>query len=541
MARRNYAAEQPTVYYRPPAGAPAYAGPEAEQYYPAPQRTGRRWWLWLLLAGFVGLIAVICLASAGLVWWVNSDYIFPGLTVARTPIGGLTQAQAAAELDRRWPAQTITLAVDDPAGDPAERWLASAAELGLVLDTAATVQQAHFQGRSLNSILDILAHGGQVEVLPVWRYEPDRAGTYLHSMAAAVDRPAVNAGVQIVNGRAEPTPPQLGRRLDVAATQLLLAQNPVSVLQNGRLALQTAPVQPEIVDTAAVAAAANQLLAMTLTIRAFDPITGEVVDGQVTPDVWSQWLALEIVDPAAGQFRWQVDEGQLQNYLAGQAAAFGSERYLDLPEAAAAVSQAINNQSSLANIRVYHHERQHVVQFGETLASIGRDYGIPYPWLQQANPELDGGLYAGQVIRIPSPDLLLPLPVVQNKRIIVSITEQRTWVYENGQLKWDWPASTGIDDSPTAPGIFQVQSHVPNAYAANWDLWMPSFMGVYRPVPTSEFMNGFHGFPTRGGSQLLWTSSLGRKVTYGCILLSSENATILYDWAEEGVVVEIRP
>ena len=103
------------------------------------------------------------------------------------------------------------------------------------------------------------------------------------------------------------------------------------------------------------------------------------------------------------------------------------------------------------------------------------------------------------------------------------------------------PASTGIADSPTSPGVFQVQTHEENAYAGNWDLWMPSFMGIYRPVPTSEFMNGFHGFPTRGGSQLLWTGNLGQSVTYGCILISSDNAQALYNWAEEGVVVEIQP
>ncbi len=146
----------------------------------------------------------------------------------------------------------------------------------------------------------------------------------------------------------------------------------------------------------------------------------------------------------------------------------------------------------------------------------------------------------GQAIVIPSPDALLPLPPVPGKRIVVSISEQRAWVYENGQLKWEWPASTGIDSSPTAPGVFQIQSHEPNAYAGNWDLWMPSFMGIYRPVPTSEFMNGFHGFPTRGQAQLLWTGDLGRRVTYGCILLSSENAQLLYEWAEEGVVVEVQ-
>ncbi len=70
---------------------------------------------------------------------------------------------------------------------------------------------------------------------------------------------------------------------------------------------------------------------------------------------------------------------------------------------------------------------------------------------------------------------------------------------------------------------------------------MPYFMGIYRPVPTVDFMNGFHGFPTRDGATLLWTSSLGSPVTFGCILLSTENAEVLFSWAEAGVVVEIRP
>ena len=88
--------------------------------------------------------------------------------------------------------------------------------------------------------------------------------------------------------------------------------------------------------------------------------------------------------------------------------------------------------------------------------------------------------------------------------------------------------------------MFQVQTHVPNAYASNWNLWMPHFVGIYRPLPGSDFMNGFHGFPTRDGSALLWTGDLGHPVTYGCLLISTENAIALYDWAEAGVVVEIR-
>jgi hypothetical protein len=88
--------------------------------------------------------------------------------------------------------------------------------------------------------------------------------------------------------------------------------------------------------------------------------------------------------------------------------------------------------------------------------------------------------------------------------------------------------------------MFQVQGRDPYAYANNWDLWMPWFVGFYRPVPTSDFMNGFHGFPKRGGTQLLWTNNLGKPITYGCVLANTDNAKLLYDWAQDGVIVEVK-
>jgi lipoprotein-anchoring transpeptidase ErfK/SrfK len=68
---------------------------------------------------------------------------------------------------------------------------------------------------------------------------------------------------------------------------------------------------------------------------------------------------------------------------------------------------------------------------------------------------------------------------------------------------------------------------------------MPHFMGDYEAAP--GFMNGIHGLPTRDGYTLVWESSLGvRRSSYGCIILGLEEAAWLFDWAEEGVVVEIR-
>ncbi|MCI0399582.1 MAG: peptidoglycan binding domain-containing protein [Chloroflexi bacterium] len=528
----NDVASQPTIYYHPAdiAEAPTelWLRPPAE-----PHRS--RWPLLLAMVLFL-LLTVAVAGGLGLAYWTSSDLILPGVRVMDVPLGGQTTAEAQATLQGHWQQQGILL----DAGD--SRWVTSPADLGLVLDAPATVQAAHQVGRSLSGLEEALRAGGRVEVQPRWRFDPAAAEAYLQSLAPQVAEEPVNAGVQIVNGQAEATPPVAGRALDVPATLAALRQNPAGVLAAGQLPLLTTPVQPAIVDASAVAEAANQLLATTLSIHALDPITGEQIDGLVTPEVWSSWLSLDILSQGnPPQFRWVVDESQLRAYLSAQAAGLGPARYLEMREAVAAVTEAINAGTYRATVRVYYHDRQHVVRAGDTLSSIGREYGIPYPWIQQANPNLGNGLYEGQVVTIPSPDALLPLPIVWNKRIVVSITEQRVWVYENGNLKWEWAASTGIDESPTAPGVFQIQSHVDNAYAGNWDLWMPHFMGVYRPAPEVEFMNGFHGFPTRNGSQLLWTNSLGHKVTYGCILLSSENASTLYEWAEEGVVVEILP
>jgi lipoprotein-anchoring transpeptidase ErfK/SrfK len=408
------------------------------------------------------------------------------------------------------------------------------------LDSQATVYAAYKQGRSINSIETMVRNGRPPTLQPSWSYDSAVSESFLRSLADDIDIPAVDAGLNIANGLATATPARAGQSLDVDSALIQISENPDLIRSNGFMSLAINSVEPAVSDTSALAESVNELLSTTITIRIYDPVTGEISESTPGADVWSELLSISAIDAAAGEFEWFLDGKRLEEYLAPTVASFGAGRYLDQAKASALVTDGINNQAAQILMRVYYHDRQHVVQTGETLASIGRDYGVPYPWIQQTNPDLGEGLFAGQIITVPSPDDLLPLPIVAEKRIVVSIAQQRVWVYENGDLKWDWLASTGIDESPTAPGIFQIQSHEPDAYAGNWDLWMPNFMGVYQPVPNANFMNGFHGFPTRNGSSLLWTGDLGHKVTYGCILVSSENATTLYDWAEDGVVVEIQ-
>ncbi len=148
-------------------------------------------------------------------------------------------------------------------------------------------------------------------------------------------------------------------------------------------------------------------------------------------------------------------------------------------------------------------------------------------------------MIAGTELTIPAKDELLPLPIVPNKRIIISISNQRLRAYENGELLGKHLISTGIDKSPTQPGIFQVQTHKRDAYASVWDLNMPNFIGIYEAWP--GFMNGIHGLPTLSSGTRLWENVLGEPASFGCIILDMETSEWLYNWADDGVIVEIEP
>lgn len=480
----------------------------------------------LLAAGF------ITLAGAGLIYM--SDLVMPGVQVMGVDVGRLTQAEAMAALQNSSSQQTLRLTHQDTF------WLVSPAELGLTLDAAATAKSAHAYGRTPEAWVEFI-QTGTMAVQPSWVLDTAVAQTYLQNRAAELAIEPVNAGLLIENGQVHTTPAANGQRLDVPATVAALAQNGTIAAQNGEVQLVMQPVAPAITDVSGFVAQAEALLNTTVTIQATDPVQDESVSWVVGPQVWGNWLTLAVDPNNPTQFNWTLDPDKADQFFTDRNAALGANRYLDEELALTAVTDAIKNQQENISLRIYHGPSQYVVQPGDTFAGIGRKVGMPYPWIQAANPGIGDALSVGQSITIPSPDDLLPYPVVGGKRVVVSISQQRAWVYENGALKWEWLASTGIASSPTAPGVFQIQTHESNAYAANWDLWMPNFMGIYQPAPNVEFMNGFHGFPTRDGANLLWTNNLGTPVTYGCILLSNENAAQLYEWAEQGVVVEILP
>lgn len=131
-----------------------------------------------------------------------------------------------------------------------------------------------------------------------------------------------------------------------------------------------------------------------------------------------------------------------------------------------------------------------------------------------------------------------PTPTPVPKRIEVYIGQQRMYVYEGERPIWDWVVSTGEPGRDTRTGHFEVLDKIPNAYAVRWDLQMPHWLGIYY-AGASE--NGIHALPILSNGQRLWAGFLGRRVSYGCIILGVEEARLLYEWAEVGTPVDIYP
>jgi lipoprotein-anchoring transpeptidase ErfK/SrfK len=122
------------------------------------------------------------------------------------------------------------------------------------------------------------------------------------------------------------------------------------------------------------------------------------------------------------------------------------------------------------------------------------------------------------------------------KYVLVSISEQHLYAYENDQLVYSFVASTGMGNS-TRVGSFQVLDKIPSAYGANWNIWMPNWLGIYW---SGSLENGIHALPILPGGARLWSGYLGIPISYGCVVLGVNEALQLYDWVEVGTPVEIR-
>lgn len=173
---------------------------------------------------------------------------------------------------------------------------------------------------------------------------------------------------------------------------------------------------------------------------------------------------------------------------------------------------------------------EYIVKAGDSLSEISQIYGVSIGLIALKNGITDTNLiYPGQVISIPNPNEPLLETVETGKKIVVFLSEQKVYAFENGVLIADFLVSTGLDDTPTVQGSYYITTKLDSTNMSG-----PGYN--LKDVPwTMYFYQGysFHG--------TYWHSNFGQPMSHGCINMKTEEAKWLYDWSPIGTPVTIYP
>ncbi len=171
----------------------------------------------------------------------------------------------------------------------------------------------------------------------------------------------------------------------------------------------------------------------------------------------------------------------------------------------------------------------YVVQPGDTLTDIAARFGLNVNHLAGINniPDQDR-IFVGQVLKLTGV-VEVPTPEDAGKQIIVKLSVQTVFVYENDVLVKTFLVSTGMKDYPTRVGDYKIWIKLPSTrmtgpgYDLSDVLWTMYF----------DEGRGFHG--------KYWNNIYGRPSSHGCVNMTNDDAKWLYDWAYVGTHVSVIP
>ena len=190
----------------------------------------------------------------------------------------------------------------------------------------------------------------------------------------------------------------------------------------------------------------------------------------------------------------------------------------------------------------------YTVQRGDTLLRIALRFNTSLSDLITANSLADADrIYVGQQILVPTgagsaaptpaesysmplPDDTVPPPVptlAEGKQIVVVLSQQRTYAFENGTLVRQFLVSTGLPATPTVRGDFAIYLKVPSQRMTGpgYDLpGVPWVMYFYKGY-------SFHG--------TYWHNNFGFPMSHGCVNMRTPEAEWLYAWAPVGTSVAV--
>jgi lipoprotein-anchoring transpeptidase ErfK/SrfK len=119
------------------------------------------------------------------------------------------------------------------------------------------------------------------------------------------------------------------------------------------------------------------------------------------------------------------------------------------------------------------------------------------------------------------------------KKIVVNVTEEMLYAYDDGVLFMKEPVSTGLIDTPTKVGVYNIYKKTPSRYMQGSADGLADQYYDLPGVPWNLY------FTTEGDviHGAYWHNSFGKKWSHGCVNMEPQRAKKLYEWAVVGTPV----
>jgi len=283
---------------------------------PRPQRSPAS--LQILVALIGGLL--LFLLAIGLITGgyqlLFAGRVFPGITMAGVDLTSLTPEQATAALSQRLTYPTSGQVVFR---DGDRLWVATPAELGMVLDAGTSIQRAYNVGRQGGLFTDLAgqlnAWQGGLDLKPVIVFDERVAHAYLQNIAAQIDKTVIETDLHLNGTEVVYTQGQTGRLLNVDATLAnLLTQ--ISAFRDGVVQLVIEQQSPVGLDASAQAETLRQILSAPLTLYVPDAQPGDPGPRTIEPPLLAGMLTIGGVQTdAAWQYQVLVNAQVLEQFL----------------------------------------------------------------------------------------------------------------------------------------------------------------------------------------------------------------------------------
>lgn len=281
----------------------------------ATERRQRGSWLGLILTALISIALLVVV----ILWQFSAAYdgrMYPGVSVAGVPVGGLTPEAAAARVQQSLN-PTANERIVLRAGE--DEWAMPLDRLGVTLDIDTTIDRAYAVGRDESLLSRPLTWWQTLRdghtVSPVPHYDPAATDAVLAQLARELHRAPREATVAVVGLAVHSQPAVTGRTLDVAASAERI-RTAIDAGTVGPVELVVQHQEPLITTTEPATSQAQAILDEPFRLHAAAPEWRQTADGYTQRERTFNWtidqrqlaemMSIVPAENESGQREWRI-------------------------------------------------------------------------------------------------------------------------------------------------------------------------------------------------------------------------------------------